>query len=646
MATVERGANNRKLSVAETLKQATLALETHRAWMKRRVSTSVAPSDGALVEERGGGNTWAVGDVEEDSRKAVSVAWALGSDKNLRDNEQGGSPTATSAAATQPAPPLSSSSSLQRGAVRKGPRPYLPPLDEETDDFHIHRHQDSGSSSATSPAGQVAVSLLDSPTTPFPHHAHGLLSPGSPGDGPQGVAPSGFHFTFPTSSQSRQTNSQIMKKQRIGKATVVPTNGSVHGEPKPTTSGQKDGGVLDSGQPKSPDVFIGESFHSSPPLPSSMLVAWGSLTSLDNYIESLESSSLGPQKQTHPGSAKADKRLDLKKLENGEEITTEGSSREAVSIRFTSSTPSSGNLTGPDNLQSSDFQSNIHSTPSPSKDEQDSLDSLETTPPAEHFESLKKASTSSTLIPVTPAPRGQRSSFAMHKQSKLMAAEAETKIYDVHHRKLSDLLRESQPGGGNTGVPSQHSLKGRATANIPDSVLQSVLPKEREKLHAMSGFATAPLSNDQDDTGGYVMQPSKPVKPVKLEEGETDVDFHLPPSSLSPPVPQTPATTTLVSPLTPLEEEQPSQESKTGLDGCGPSPAPVTGSGESLEEKEGSVSSESSIEDVAGSSEVLEEDRHGSSPKLKEKKSAFESLGLPPLKVKVGKDRNGVYGTV
>ena len=41
----------RKLSVAETLAQATSALEAHRVWMRRRMSTAVAPSTESQLEE-------------------------------------------------------------------------------------------------------------------------------------------------------------------------------------------------------------------------------------------------------------------------------------------------------------------------------------------------------------------------------------------------------------------------------------------------------------------------------------------------------------------------------------------------------------------------------------------------------------------
>ena len=67
---------DKRLNIAETLKQATMALETHRAWMKRRVSSSITPLDGneAVV----------VGDVTESNPKMVNVAWALGSGNKIK----------------------------------------------------------------------------------------------------------------------------------------------------------------------------------------------------------------------------------------------------------------------------------------------------------------------------------------------------------------------------------------------------------------------------------------------------------------------------------------------------------------------------------------------------------------------------------
>ena len=70
MARVEMEIKDKRLNIAETLKQATMALETHRAWMKRRVSSSITPLDGneAVV----------VGDVTESNPKMVNVACCLG----------------------------------------------------------------------------------------------------------------------------------------------------------------------------------------------------------------------------------------------------------------------------------------------------------------------------------------------------------------------------------------------------------------------------------------------------------------------------------------------------------------------------------------------------------------------------------------
>ena len=600
MAGAETDVMTRKLSVTETLKQATSALETHRAWMKRRVSTSVAPLNG---RERNDGESVVVGDVDDGVLKSVNVAWAIGSDKELKRRGENHRSTAGSAP-----PPSNRAWQAQVGASSSG---ELSALAEETD--HLQHGSQSGSTSP-SPTAQDNLDLLESPTTPFLHK--GLLSPDMEQEDSQPSASDSLHFTFSSSSlpssMIEQSNSKVKKKKRIGKATVVPAV-----KPKSSETPRHGGSVTDSSRPLSPDVFVGESFHSnlSPPPPASMLVAWGSLTSLDNYIESLEASSSMEEKPVRPKSVKFNDPSPLEKTAKAERTH---SPEEFTNLKFKS--PSISEQIGSrDRVDESPY---IHSPDtSLSKDQESGESSFENSHSTEHFEALK-ASSSATVIPVTPAPKGKRSSYSLHKQSKLMAAEADRKVYDVQHKKLSNLQNENELTS--VALLDMKSPRQSSTSDIPDSVLQQVLSNQRDRLRKSR------YSNSSEHVAAAkLVQPQ--THHVDEKEDKTDQlsPTHSHPRSLQM---ETSSQVSHVDSHTPLpmekEKEKKASSTKSILVRSQSFPAKRSG-GDSLEKDNRSPKEEGGDADA---SEVLARSR--SSPKLR--RSTLDTLNLPPLKKIIG----------
>ena len=578
---------DKRLNIAETLKQATMALETHRAWMKRRVSSSITPLDGneAVV----------VGDVTESNPKMVNVAWALGSGNKIKqrgDNEL----LEGSLTNGVPAPPPSDDAQ-QRGVTSQGTLPSPPPFAEETN------NHERGSSSA-SPTAQGNFELLESPTTPFVHR--GQSSPDTPMDRCETTAPEKAHFIFPSSSLTKHSSSKIKKRHRITKATIVPVDGKSEGQPVPNGPHHSDD-VLESSRPISPDVFIGESFHSdrSPLPPASTLTAWGSHASLNSYSEPSKE-----QQPARPGSAKVKHSTPLKinAEQNQADITMESAD---LRLKVSSSSQYHSPVVGSPTVQS------MSQSTSSSSREREGEDSFGSVSPAEHFEVLQRNS-SARLIPVTPAPKEQRSSYALHTQSKLMAAEADTKIYQVQHKQSSSQQKLTD----NEEMPSWHSLTSKTAPDIPDSVLQTVLPRQRESTRKI-GLATVPNHNDDHiGVGEHVTQQSHQSLLGGGDTGHQRVPSGSPKPSMLHPLLKTSLKTSSESPS---EERKHVSFNKANLTRSKSVPADrllVHSWGDDVQQQEAAT----------GSAEVFTMS-HGS-PRLKSK--AVSNLNLPPLKNIIG----------
>ena len=640
MARVEtEGGGSRKLSVAETLKQATAALETHRAWMKRRVSTSIAPLDCDV----GSGRESAIieNSTKEVYPKTVNVGWALGSEKEVKqrgDNELkgAGAPTISSGVAGVPAPPPNVRAWQQGGELSS-----LTLLAGEKADYHAHESESSTSNN--SPLAEVNHDLLESPNTPFPDHGQDYPDTGTPVDHFGATASNKLHFTFPSSlSQMKQSNFKIKKRQRMGKSSVVPMDESLT-----EVDEELNEDTLLSNRAKSPEVFIGESFQSkvSPIAPASTLVAWGSLSSLDNYIESLEASNKDiDQKPAHQETSRLTSSTPLGSLAKGKKEEKE--TTETASLGSKALNSRQQPLASPGLLQSSTINCTVHSTPSPMKAQDSFTDhsllspskdesgesSFESSSNTEQFEALKAAS-SAKLIPVSQAPRTQRSSFSLHKQSKLVAAEADTKVYEAQFKKSSSLQSDDQLSSYE-GSLGQHSLRNLTSTSIPDSVLQTVLPKQGEQSRK-SGLTMLHVTKESDHSDGELMalhagqQQSIPVENEKNQQ--------LSPADSQPTISQTSLKASLQTSVVSLEEQDQQSLNKISLIRSKSFPAkevgvnPQKGGDTSLKGDELQI--QEVVSSGPGESERLFPSH--STPRLKS--HALEVLNLPPLKTMIGK---------
>ena len=629
MARVAMEGGSRRMSVAETLKQATTALETHRAWMKRRVSTSIAPLD---IDAEKDQRTAVVG---ETNPRQVNVGWALGSEKGVKqrgDNEleRVVSPNDRGAACL-PAPPPSV------GAWQRGGRPAsITSLGEEADE--------NGFSDPNSPLAQADSGLLESPNTPFPRHCRDS-SPdaGSPEDNYGATASNKFHFTFPSSFQTKQSNGKIKKRKKMGKCTVVPVSESlkeVDGEL--TSKGRFGDATLLSNQTKSPNMFIGESFHSKHPSvpPVSTMAAWGSLTSLDNYIESLETSngdidrkptctrntglSSFPQLESVAKGVKEEKHDT--KLDGVRENTL--NSPQLVLVQ-SSTVQLSGNSKLPlhDKAQNSLTD---HAMPSPTEDE--SRESFENSANSEQFEELKAASSGAKLIPVGQAPRAQRSSFSLHKQSKLVAAESNTRLYNVQFKQLAVDDQVTRYGD------SLHrpSFRNSSSANIPDSVLQTVLPKKGERarksgLTMLANPTELPVSENRRAT----LQEKDQSRLLSEDENQ---QLSLGDSEPSTPSQASPKTSPRIN-AAPSEEQKIKPLNKPNLTKSESFSAEADGVGSPADHGVSLEGDELHIQDVISTEDQGEAGRdfHQGQSTLKSKSRALNVLNLPSLKTEKGK---------
>lgn len=643
MARVEgEGLGSRKLSVAETLKQATAALETHRAWMKRRVSTSIAPFDRNTGPGSGRENT-SIGE-ESYSRTTANVGWALGSEKGVKqqgDNEvEGAGPPTISAGV--PAPPLSTR------AWQQGAQGY--------------EIESESASSNNSPPSQANHDLLESPNTPFPEHRQDSPdTAGTPVDHLGTAGSNKLHFTFPSSSsQTKQSNFKIKKRQRMGKFSVVPMGESLTEVDEKASEDI----LLSPSRAKSPEVFIGESFQSkvSPILPASTLVAWGSLSSLDNYIESLEMTDKNTidKKSTHQESAKLlTSSTPLGSLANGTKKDT-CDPEMTIPRSETLSSPQQP-LASPDPVHSSTTDHHItHPMPSPtttkaqdssadhsmhmsspSKDESGES-SFESSSNAEQFEALKAAS-SATLIPVSQAPRAQRSSFSHHKQSKLGAAEANTKIYKAQFKNRPNVQVNEQLTRYGDRL-NQNSSRNSSSMNIPDSVLQNVLPKQIEQARK-SGLTMLHVTQESEHVATLHVQGQQQSTPAEKSEYKNQ---QLSLADSQPTSPQTSLKTSLptTTELQLVDQAQQSHGSKTNVHVLARSKSFPTKEAGVRSQKRDDTSESLKVEELL---QVQEETSTGetpggplfpshSTPRFKSR--ALEVLNLPPLKTMIGKRFN------
>ena len=370
----------KKLSVAETLTQATKALQTHRNWMKKRISVAPLDDDGPFElevreTERKGGKNRAWGNFGERG----SIAFVEGS-ALVEETHQGTSETHS-------APPpfeiqARGGSARIRRSAQVAPVHMLGSLTEDAAE-----NSEKGWREEKGRKLQVAWgSTSDNRGQPAVREDIAIAE----------------RLEKANKLEKRKGEEPMVsdaatkpKRKHLSKASVVPSE----------ITTDRPGQTGPPRNSKATDMFL-----RPPPVP-----VWGSLTSLDNYT---------------PGSGR-----------NVSDVST---------------------------VQDDAFASASTS---------------------EHIEVLQSTS-SATIVPVSPAPKEQRSSYALHHQSKLTASEAGLELLKVEPDVMS--------GKGRTAHSSSILVADKTKSGplksqeLPESILQPVLPARRQRRTGASVVSTPP----------------------------------------------------------------------------------------------------------------------------------------------------------
>lgn len=197
--------------------------------------------------------------------------------------------------------------------------------------------------------------------------------------------------------------------------------------------------------------------------------AWGSQTSLDNHGNSSIS---GTKQQMLSVSTNSDDTPSLSTcLTNGEQKPDDNFNSEP-SIQLDTHIHVQDESQGASMLKDHSTEKHLVSIPnedlhdgesSPHQSEENSFESAQI--------GELQANNLATVIPVSPAPVGQRSSYTAHTQSKLMAAEDNVEMLDIQAESRKHTIHPHD----NIVVNSEHGFQGDHQV-VPEAVLHNVLP--------------------------------------------------------------------------------------------------------------------------------------------------------------------------
>ncbi len=499
----------RRMSVADTLVQATKALRTHRDWMKRRISV-VTP----LEED------------EVEARKENNVAWeAEGSQRTGTDsvgNVANGHETprklqATGAVAPNSgAPPLFSLQGFgsggaaaaqewveflkqKRNLAKVAPVHTLRSVAEEVEGSPKSKRKADqsrpawGSSSDVSKAGgREPLSLLSYDTF------RQVLGSGAGKAG-------GGDATSDLSAASNLTATKL-KKRKVSKASIVPST-TAFVQPLEDTD-EKDGtGLADSNATAtSPaNIFVRPPPNtSSPPHGMSSINAWGSLSSLDTYMDTLDSrapshggenreETKGPQAVLMDSEGRFDSKggdETMASLESGNPFTIvarsaltrhQESTMDTRLPRTVYPVPHLPEERGPGQTVS---DASVQDENAFSMSYEDQLDTLQ-------------SASTATVVSVRPAPKDQRSSYDLHSKSKLELSESGLKLINTamppEAANLDSQLRVegTRLPSANRSTPTGGSrIRDVAGGGVPEAILQPVLPAKKQRRTGAIVIAT------------------------------------------------------------------------------------------------------------------------------------------------------------
>ena len=435
-----------KLSVAETLIQATKALQTHQNWMKERISR-IAPLDVGPFQ---------VHATEREPKQ--KTAW---------DDSGEGGPNAFVGVSTSGG----SGEETHRGTCKAGGSHAAPPPFEMQARGGSERVRKRSRLARVAPAR--ALGSLAEDASGLEKGGHKLqVAWGSTTDL---QSRDKFNDEGHDQTEKRKGEEPIVseaatksKKRHLSAASVVPSE---------TTDSAGQTGP--PGNPKSAGMFL-----STPP-PVASFSAWGSLTSLDNYMESLQEF---PRVDTSAGSSSDSGAKTVVR----EKVAADSSIATAVPVVPAAQQPESppsqagersvprAVSTAPSDLESPKGSS--HDISDGSELQEDAFGST-----SEHIEVLQSAS-SATIVPVSPAPKDQRSSYALHQQSKLTSSEAGLELLKVEPGAMSG--KESAVLSSSVLLANKKESKPLKTHDLPESILKPVLPAGRQRRTGATVMST------------------------------------------------------------------------------------------------------------------------------------------------------------
>ena len=140
-----------------------------------------------------------------------------------------------------------------------------------------------------------------------------------------------------------------------------------------------------------------------------------------------------------------------------------------------------------------------------SEDKSDHNESSDLDMSKSHFESLRGES-SSFIVPVSPAPRDQRSSYSAHTLSKVRAVEESLQIISKEaEEKMAALVTDTTPSAFRLPITEHLTSKRSEVEEVENVFMRRVLPKVEEKSEEMETVThheipTRPAAVDSSQT--------------------------------------------------------------------------------------------------------------------------------------------------
>jgi ankyrin repeat protein len=439
-----------KISVADTLDHARRTLSAHREWLQRRLSSDTDELGGVgSITAEASREWWTVADVENDEEKEPT-----------KEHEQRNSGTVTVEAS---APPTFRRQSSRRSRV--APVPGLDVLTEEEKDIS---------------AG--------------PRWTTGAAEPSSKGDTEDNRDEGGEDTPQEPPSSKRQ-------KTRWASAAVFPATSSPSSDTAPTPVHLFTSRSSVPAAATAPEPLFSPSLTISNPL-----AAWGSLSSLDNYMESLESEGQtrepGTEHTSHTAPLQAAKPTTGTYVSESEN-TGNSDSHPLGPTEEVSPFEQMGAVQGTVEIDPTARETD------PVEPERSGLEMVD-------ISALQSESTA-TVLAVGPAPRDRQSSYEVHQVSKLEQAGRGVRMVELRERDPAQLDSTSDV----RITPGERMTTTKTPTTSEAGAVEDVLPYQREDSESAS-VAAGQQAHQTTDTDSVfsddeVFEPQPPRELLQTE---------------------------------------------------------------------------------------------------------------------------------